>query len=355
MLALCGCGRIDFGVGGDPAAACAAADLVDIRLGHESSIGIDADGGYWGMGANQMDELSIEGADFAEPQPLPALAGLSSVTLQLYASAAIDASGNWYTWGNGFPAPSMRSPMAGWTDPQVGWSFGCAIKQSDRSLWCYGDNYQGNLGDDTNIDRDMPIQVPIPAVASYMLGSFAACAIDTAGALWCWGADENGQAGDGTTTDQIAPTQIGTDTDWMTIGVGGYSTCALKTNGTLWCWGEGYLDGTVDGFQVPTQLGTQSNWIALGVGFDTSCAMASDHGVWCWGGNMYGELGTGNMHYVVAPIEQPLPSPADSMIVGPNNTCVTIGGHLWCWGKNDTGMLGVGTFANVTTPVPRCP
>jgi alpha-tubulin suppressor-like RCC1 family protein len=61
--------------------------------------------------------------------------------------------------------------------------------------------------------------------------------IKTDGTLWTWGSNGSGQLGDGTTTDRTDPVQVGTDRDWASVSGGDSHTVALKTNGTLWAWG----------------------------------------------------------------------------------------------------------------------
>ena len=88
-------------------------------------------------------------------------------------------------------------------------------------------------------------------------GTAHSAAIQTDGTLWCWGYNSNGQLGDGTTTDRTSPVQIGTDT-WLRADVGYFHTMGVKTDGTLWCWGLnsfGQLgDGTIVDKWVPTLI-----------------------------------------------------------------------------------------------------
>ena len=74
----------------------------------------------------------------------------------------------------------------------------CAIK-SDDTLWCWGSNEFGNLGDGTTTGSLVPVEVPIGSVSAVAMGFDHACAIKTDGTLWCWGRNDGGQLGDGTT------------------------------------------------------------------------------------------------------------------------------------------------------------
>ena len=111
----------------------------------------------------------------------------------------------------------------------------CAIKQ-DGSLWCWGDNDSGQLGDGTYSDKATPVQIMSSGVSSVALGDLHTCAIKTDGSLWCWGYNWYGQLGDGTNTSRNTPVQITSGVS--SVALGGYHTCAVKTDGSLWCWGN---------------------------------------------------------------------------------------------------------------------
>ncbi len=122
-------------------------------------------------------------------------------------------------------------------------------------------------------------------------------AIKTDGTLWAWGYNEYGQLGDGTWEDKNTPTQIGTDTDWEAVAAGDYHSLALKTDGTLWVWGNngyGQLgDGTTVNKNIPTRIGIDTDWSAIAAGFYHTIALKSDDTLWAWGYNNYGQLGDG--------------------------------------------------------------
>jgi alpha-tubulin suppressor-like RCC1 family protein len=147
----------------------------------------------------------------------------------------------------------------------AGGSHTCASK-TDGSLWCWGGNGGGQLGDGTTTDKPSPIQVNAlgMAVAAVAAGSAHTGALKTDGSLWCWGGNTWGQLGDGTTVKKSSPTQVpalGTAVAAVAAGsnfIGDAHTCARKTEGSLWCWGDniwGQLgDGTKGKKSSPTQV-----------------------------------------------------------------------------------------------------
>jgi hypothetical protein len=115
----------------------------------------------------------------------------------------------------------------------AGYFHTCAIKQ-DGSLWCWGRNDYGQLGDGTYSGKSTPVQIT-SGVSSVALGGYHTCAVKIDGSLWCWGDNSSGQLGDGTNTSKNTPVQITSGVS--SVALGGYHTCAVKIDGSLWCWG----------------------------------------------------------------------------------------------------------------------
>ncbi|MCX6924292.1 MAG: immunoglobulin domain-containing protein, partial [Verrucomicrobia bacterium] len=122
-------------------------------------------------------------------------------------------------------------------------------------------------------------------------------AVKADGTLWAWGYNNYGQLGDGTTDSKSSPVQVGTDTKWQVVAAGYYHTVAVKTDGTLWAWGynnSGQLgDGTRASKSSPVQVGTDTNWQVVAAGDYYTVAVKTDGTLWAWVYNWFGQLGDG--------------------------------------------------------------
>ena len=256
-----------------------------------------------------------------------------------------------------------------------------AIK-TDGSLWAWGDNQGGQLGDGTgggdwwedSNNRHIPTRIGTGFEwVSVSSGQFRTVAIRTDGSLWAWGWNHHGLLGDGTTTSRNIPIRIGTATNWESVSAGLSHTAAIKTDGSLWAWGDnrdGQLgDGTIttlddngnivenNNRNIPVQVGTATNWASVSAGQIHTVAIRTDGSLWAWGGNQNGQLGDGtggsglwvwdessHRHNRHIPTRIGTGFEWISVSAGSGHTvAIRTDGSLWAWGGNESGQLGDGT------------
>lgn len=230
-------------------------------------------------------------------------------------------------------------------------------------------------GDTILVDRSLPLKVRAfkaglnsSAVhrGDYMLtgaiavGKRSSYALKADGSLWVWGYNNFGQLGDGTTTTRLAPIPVPGLTDVVGISTGGDHTLAVTRTGHVWAWGyngSGQLGlGHKTTHHTPTQIPTLSNVVAVAAGERHSLALRADGSVWAWGENWYGELGTGTTTATLTPVQVPGLTGVSAIAAG---TAFSLalqddgagGGLVWGWGLNDDGQLGDGTISNRLSPV----
>ncbi|MBI5307691.1 MAG: hypothetical protein HZB37_04995, partial [Planctomycetes bacterium] len=136
----------------------------------------------------------------------------------------------------------------------------------------------------------------VSAAPQISVGDHHTLAVKSDGTLWAWGYNGYGALGDGTTTQRNAPVQIGTDTMWVSVSGGRFYTLAVKSDGTLWAWGNNIGN-------APVQIGTDTKWVSVSAGANHKLAVKSDGTLWAWGFNMYGQLGDGTNTDKYAPVQ----------------------------------------------------
>ena len=228
----------------------------------------------------------------------------------------------------------------------------------DGTLWAWGDNGNGQVGDSTTTRRSAPVQVGADRNwALVTTGWDHTLAVKTDGTLWAWGEDVFGQLGDGTTnTERLAPVQVGTDKNWALIAADERHSFAIKTDGTLWAWGSNgnfqLGDGTATDRSTPVQIGTDTHWAAVAAGDSHSLAIKTDGTLWAWGNNQFGQLGFPPTVVQTAPVQIGTDRNWTSVAAGgAHSMAIKTDGTLWAWGANEGGQLGDGTTTGRSSPV----
>ena len=191
------------------------------------------------------------------------------------------------------------------TTPMIASQSGHTVAlKADGTVWAWGYNGYGQLGDGTIIERYTPVQViGLSNVISITAGSHHTVALKSDGTVWAWGYNGYGQLGDGTTIERHTPVQVVDLSNVISITAINYDTFALKSDGTVWAWGDngyGQLgDGTNTRRYTPVQVISLTNVISI----MPAGALKSDGTVWTWGNNNVGQLGDGTTTNRYTPVQ----------------------------------------------------
>ena len=248
---------------------------------------------------------------------------------------------------------------------------------SNGTVYAWGSNTSGQLGDNTTTTRLTPVQVRgvggtgyLANIKSIAAGGSHSLALSNTGAVYAWGSNTYGQLGDNTTTTRLTPVQVtavggsGTLANITAISAGTSHSLAVNTNGAVFAWGlnsTGQLgDTTTTQQNAPVRVKAVSGASNLtgiksvAAGETHSLAVATNGSMYAWGYNAKGELGNGTTTSTLRPVKVSLP-------VGVTATTADAGtelslahtstGQVLAWGWNNSGQLGDGTTTNRTTPV----
>jgi alpha-tubulin suppressor-like RCC1 family protein len=252
-----------------------------------------------------------------------------------------------------------------WQQVSVGSaSAAAAAIKTDGTLWTWGNNTSGKLGDNTTTNRSSPVQTSGAGTTwkQVSVGTNHMAAVKTDGTLWTWGANASGQLGTNDTTSRSSPLTVsGGGTDWKQVSAGSNSaspmTAAIKTDGTLLTWGGGAYgalgsNATTARSSPVTVFGGGTTWKQVSCGFGTTGAVKTDGTLWLCGYNSFGQLGAGN-----TTDRSSFVSPSGG---GTNwkqvsvsyrfSTAIKTDGTLWTWGRNHVGQLGTGTTTDRSSP-----
>ena len=325
-----------------------------VAAGYEHTMAIRNDGTLWGWGQNNDDQLG-NGCCLADGVPSQigtstwkAVAAGSDFTV------AIRNDGTLWGWGYGFygadgtgllgsaDPPTKVGTATSWVSVAAGGQMGAGIR-SDGTLWTWGNDLDGQLGIGSNHDqRSSPVQVGTATNwKSVSVGVSSMLGIRTDGTLWAWGDNTYGEVGDGTTTERDTPVQIGAATNWTSVAAGQKNSLAVRGDGSLWTWGDNQYgeigDGTTGGSRLwPEQIGYTGDWQSVATGWMTAGvaggALRRDGTLWLWGSGVDGELGDGTTANTDSPQE-----------VGNSTTgSPSPWAGVTCWRRAATRHCGVG-------------
>jgi len=361
-----------------------------IAAGFESSFAVRDDGGLWAWGSNKLGRLG-DGTTVDRVNPVRILSDVASVSAGSSHALAIKENGSLWAWGwnaegqlgDGtsrqrlLPVEIMKNtaavsagggynirPASGGGEITSESAFSVAIK-TDGSLWAWGDNTYGQLGNGSTRRQLSPVEI-MKDVVVVSAGAAHTMAIKKDGSLWAWGCNAYGQLGDGSTRDKFSPVEIMKDV--AAVSAGGAHTVAVKKDGTLLAWGwnvDGQLgDGSTRQRLRPVEIMKDAVSVSAGGGYTVistsnvsnvfieggyTTAIKKDGSQWSWGSNKSGQLGDGSNRQRLTPVK--IQGDVAAISAGDEHAmALRADGSLWAWGSNVHGRLGDGTNRQRVSP-----
>ncbi|KPA09952.1 F-box associated region domain protein [Candidatus Magnetomorum sp. HK-1] len=252
-------------------------------------------------------------------------------------------------------SPVQTNDLTDAVDISGGRFYSLALK-SDGNVWGWGENGYYQLGDTTTTTRITPVQSTIiNNVVAIDSGQHHNIVLKNDGTVWSWGYNDSGQLGDGTTTNRTTAIQVAGLNNVSEIATGYSFAIALKSDGTVWGWGansSGQLgDGTTTNRLSPVQVSGLSGIIAIECSTDNSLALKNDGTVWGWGSNTYGQLGDNSTTDRSTPVQVSGLNGVTAIAAYSHSVALKNDGTVWAWGSNGSGQLGNGTTTDSLIPV----
>jgi alpha-tubulin suppressor-like RCC1 family protein len=335
-------------------------------------------------------------------------AGATQIAVGAGHACALRPDGNVWCWGSDWKPWAQKNPgvlnpiiaslapkrVAGLTDVaevRAAELHTCARKL-DGTLWCWGHNEAGQLGNGTNTSSPLPVQVMgLSNVTLFDGGRHHTCAVGSYNGmqgLWCWGRNGRGnkagamfdqtmsRLGNDAFTDSNVPVAVdlsmaaAAGQTVRALSTGSYYSCVVMSDNKVWCWGKGNNgqlgNGGTTSSKVPVQVNLAGVTLPAGATIDevscadgngyknaSTCMRISTGAVYCWG--RASELGDGSTvqrNAPTAPVTMTaLGSATFKQIASAAEVhCgLSTAGDVWCWGFNQTGILGINDGTNTTT------
>jgi alpha-tubulin suppressor-like RCC1 family protein len=287
--------------------------IVEVAAGTSHTVALDPVGQVWAWGRNQAGQLG-DGTTSTRSKPI-LVSSLGNAVHTIEAgeefTVAVKENGSVWAWGRNTygqigdgtlttrtrPA-SVSGFTASVTDIASGFAHSVAL-QSDGTVWTWGLNNYGQLGNGTVENILRPSQTSLAGVTQVAAGNYFSMALRSDGTVWTWGSNGSGQLGDGTTVNKSYPTQILGLDRVIDIACGGSFAMALKSDGSIWAWGynsSGQVgDGTTTTRSRPVRVNGANLILGINGGASHSIGLKLDGTVWTWGLNTYGQLGDGTV------------------------------------------------------------
>jgi alpha-tubulin suppressor-like RCC1 family protein len=253
-----------------------------------------------------------------------------------------------------YSSPVQISSNSDWTKIKCGGNFTLGLR-SGGSLWAWGHNDHGQLGQNNLTWRSSPVQIGGTWIDIAAGGNSCGFGIKSNGTLWAWGYNLSGVLGQGDIVDRSSPVQVGSATNWTSVEAGFHTIYVINSSNQLWTCGGGTSGQTAQGDNINRstliRIGSLSDWSKVSSGRIHTLAIKTGGSLWGWGTNGYYQLGLGTTTYYSSPVQIGTDTDWESIACSQYSSIAKkTTGALYGWGRNNEGQLGQGDRGTDTVP-----
>ena len=329
------------------ASSSSFSQTISIDAGGMQSFAVCGNGTGFLMG-NSEGVPGLPGAPIASP--------ISNIKMTT-AGGAVIVKNDGTVWATVFPNPSytQKSGLPLCKSAAKG-IYATRVLANDGSVWGWGDNLWGTIGDGTIKVRTTPVKISLTGITAIASAKYSSYALKSDGTVWSNGYNDFGQLGDGTLSTRTKPVLVKGLTGIIAIAGGSKHAIALKNDGTVWTWGLNdntqLGDGTFTSSSTAKQVPGITGVVAIAASDLSTHILKNDGTVWSWGYNKEGQLGNGSFNLASYPVKAYGLSGIVAIEAGDRHVfALKNDGTVWSWGLNNYGQLGDGTNTNRNIPV----
>lgn len=342
--------------------------VIQVAAGLQHTLALGTGGRYWAWGRNTYGEIGDGSATNRPSPVRVAIENVAALEAGNSASMALKTDGTVMSWGyngDGWLGDGSTTnrlvpgPVSGLSGiRKLSFKYGHALALAgDGTVWAWGSNHEGQLGDGSFASRSVPIRVASLAggspVVNVVAGVNHSMALRSDGTVWAWGSNAAGKLGNAANVQSLTAQAVVQLSNIDAIAAGHDHSLALRNDGTVWVWGDGMLGqfGTGNRSQssTPAQVPGLSDIRAIAAGRFFSLALKGNGTVWVWG--QWGET-QALLSEHLTPARLGTLEGVRSISASSDHAVMTnTDGAVWVWGSNSNGQLGLNGVSFASVPM----